>query len=71
MTDTHATEGLRWIKASASEGSKGCVEIAHLAGGTAVRDSKNPHGPMLLFTAQEWTCFLHEARNSALARPAE
>jgi Domain of unknown function (DUF397) len=51
-------EVLAWRKASAS-GSNGCVEVAPLAdGGVAVRDSKNPSGPMLSFTRHEWVSFL-------------
>lgn len=50
-----------WRKSSYSNGMGGsCVEIAPLAGipGTnddiAVRDSKDPHGPALTFTARQW-----------------
>ena len=49
---------LAWRKASAS-GSNGCVEVAPLAGGgIAVRDSKDPSGPVLSFTRHEWVSFL-------------
>ncbi|MGH3987937.1 MAG: DUF397 domain-containing protein, partial [Pseudonocardiaceae bacterium] len=35
-----------------------CVEVADLDGGhRAVRDSKNPTGAALTFTASEWTAF--------------
>jgi hypothetical protein len=35
-----------------------CVELAPLtAGGVAVRDSKDPQGPMLTFTRTEWQAF--------------
>ncbi|MER8072908.1 DUF397 domain-containing protein [Streptomyces sp. NPDC094034] len=30
-------------------------------GGRAVRDSKNPSGPALLFTADEWQAFVRGA----------
>ncbi|HUY47591.1 MAG TPA: DUF397 domain-containing protein [Streptosporangiaceae bacterium] len=51
-----------WRKSSYSNGSGGsCVEITTLnrqAGGSehaiAVRDSKDPHGPVLAFTEGEW-----------------
>ena len=50
--------GLYWRKASAS-GNNGCVEVAPLTdGGVAVRDSKDPHSPVLAFTRREWTAFL-------------
>jgi hypothetical protein len=51
-------EVLAWRKASAS-GSNGCVEVAPLAdGGIALRDSKDPTGPVLRFTRREWVSFL-------------
>ncbi|HVV17790.1 MAG TPA: DUF397 domain-containing protein [Pseudonocardiaceae bacterium] len=37
---------VRWRKSSRSGGGQGnCVEVAHTL--SAVRDSKNPHGPTL------------------------
>jgi hypothetical protein len=55
MTD----EGLFvWHTSSYSSASGNCVQIAELAdGGRAVRDSKDPHGPMLRFTPAEWAAF--------------
>ena len=54
MNNDHVT----WHKSSYSNGTGGaCVEIADLDGGHAVRDSKNPTGPALTFTAAEWTAF--------------
>jgi len=49
-----------WRKASRSNnGASNCVEIAPLVGsGTAVRDSKNPNGPALVFDAGAWAAFL-------------
>jgi hypothetical protein len=34
------------------------VEVAPVAGAVAVRDSKNPVGPQLIFTRPAWTAFL-------------
>lgn len=50
---------LRWFKSTRSNGQGGnCVETARLPdGGMAVRDSKNPDGPMLTFTPGEWAAF--------------
>jgi hypothetical protein len=40
----------RWRKSSYSGGmDENCVEVAHLAAGLAVRDSKDPGGPVLRF----------------------
>ncbi len=49
---------LAWRKASASTTNGNCVEVAPLpGGGVAVRDSKDPQGPQLRFTAGEWAAF--------------
>jgi hypothetical protein len=49
-----------WRKSSASKATGNCVELAALSnGGVAVRDSKNPEGPMLRFTPAEWSAFAH------------
>ena len=53
---------LAWRKATSS-GEGACVEVAPLPdGGVAVRDSKDPQGPILRYTAPEWTAFLDGAR---------
>lgn len=46
-------------KSSASTaGGADCVEVAHTAeGGRAIRDSKNPHGPVLFLAPTEWNAF--------------
>ena len=48
---------LMWVKSSYSGStSANCVEIAALpAGGRAVRDSKDPAGPVLVLTADQWS----------------
>ncbi|NKZ03280.1 DUF397 domain-containing protein [Actinomadura latina] len=53
MTDPSPST-LNWRKATASQGSQGCVEVAPLPGLVAVRDSKDPNGPMLLFGRAAW-----------------
>jgi hypothetical protein len=48
-----------WRKSSYSNPSGNCVEAARLPGGEmAVRDSKRPGGPVLVFTRTEWAAFL-------------
>ncbi|WP_280415335.1 DUF397 domain-containing protein [Nocardia carnea] len=55
--------GARWFKSSRSSGTKECVEAAHLDKGfVGVRDSKNPAGPALVFSADEWDAFLAFAK---------
>jgi hypothetical protein len=48
----------RWFKSSRSEGSNECVEVAIFEGGVAVRDSKNPGGPVLPLTGN-WQAFIN------------
>jgi hypothetical protein len=58
----HATDlpHAQWQKSSYSGDNGGsCIEVATLAGGTiGVRDSKDPHGPALIFPAAAWATFV-------------
>jgi hypothetical protein len=49
-----------WRKASYSTGNGGaCVEVArNLPGAVAVRDSKDPGGPALMFAPAHWHVFV-------------
>jgi hypothetical protein len=46
-----------WRKSSFC-GSSACVEVAELDGAFLVRDSKTEDGPILTFTAEEWSAFV-------------
>ncbi|MDG5801793.1 DUF397 domain-containing protein [Streptomyces ossamyceticus] len=53
-------------KSSYSGGQGDCVEVAPLStGGRAVRDSKNPQGPLLHLTPDGWRAFLDGAKSCA------
>ncbi|PSL54588.1 uncharacterized protein DUF397 [Saccharothrix carnea] len=45
-------------KSSRSSGQANCVEIAHVADRTAVRDSKNPEGPVVFSGDVNWSVFV-------------
>ena len=55
-----------WRKSSHSLNEDACcVEVADFPGEPAVRDSKDPDGPVLRFTPQAWTAFVSEVRSGA------
>lgn len=61
--------GAQWFKSSRS-GSKDCVEVAFLDGDKiSVRDSKNPTGPILVFTPSEWDAFTAGVTDGEFDRP--
>jgi hypothetical protein len=52
------TEFYEWRKSSHSGSQGNCVEVAaNLPGVVAVRDSKDPDGPKLIFAPAEWDAF--------------
>ena len=60
-----------WVKSSYSGPQGNCVEITHLADGSvAVRNSRHPDGPALVFTGAEWDAFLCGARDGEFGNPA-
>jgi Domain of unknown function (DUF397) len=55
---------VQWRKSMASNSSGNCVEFAALPGGeVAVRNSRYPDGPALVYTRAEVAAFLAGAKN--------
>lgn len=64
---------LAWRKSSYSDGGEdNCVEVSDgFPGVVPVRDSKNPAGGVLLFSAAAWSGFMATVKNGRLLPPAE
>ncbi|MBF6275338.1 MULTISPECIES: DUF397 domain-containing protein [Nocardia] len=62
--------GAKWFKSSRSTATRECVEVAFLDGSmVGIRDSKNPNGPALVFTADEWDAFTDTMLNGGFSQP--
>ncbi|MFH8386188.1 DUF397 domain-containing protein [Kitasatospora sp. NPDC018058] len=56
-----------WHKSSYSAQASECVETGHVTtGGMAVRDSKDPGGPALVFPADAWSTFVSAVKAGEL-----
>ncbi|MEU1944034.1 DUF397 domain-containing protein [Streptomyces sp. NPDC020125] len=60
------TESPRWFKSSYSDNGGACIEVAAnlvaSRGAVPVRDSKDPHGPALMFEPTAWSSFVSAVR---------
>lgn len=62
MTDIDLSRA-DWRKSSYSAQDGNCVEVAtNLPDVVAVRDSKDPEGPVLVVTADVWQAFIGQVR---------
>jgi hypothetical protein len=56
-----------WHKSTRSDTAQ-CVEVAdNFPGLVLVRDSKDPHGPVLTFSPQQWRGFVALTRRSRVS----
>ena len=59
-------DGRTWRKSSYSGSNGGnCIEITTTPGTVAVRDSNDPHGPVLTFGHQGWQRFADQVKADA------
>lgn len=58
-----------WRKALRSVATGECVEVAPVTGDIVVRDSMNPDGPVLLYSAESWRSFLIAAKRGNFDSP--
>jgi Domain of unknown function (DUF397) len=53
-----------WVKSSLSYANGNCVEVSDQPeSAIGVRNSRDPEGPVLRFTSDEWQAFLGGVRN--------
>ena len=50
-----------WRKSTKTQQNGQCVEVARVADAIGIRDSKDPTGPILVFTRDEFAAFLDGA----------
>ncbi|GGP52589.1 DUF397 domain-containing protein [Saccharothrix coeruleofusca] len=66
MIDSACFASARWKNASNHDGS--CVDLALIPAALAVRDSKNPQGPLLAFPAERGAAFLAAVKSGRFDR---
>ena len=57
-------QGIIWRKSRYSNPSGNCLEVAELPdGGIAVRNSRHPSGPVVVYTRTEIAAFVHGVKD--------
>ncbi|GAA1923704.1 DUF397 domain-containing protein [Streptantibioticus ferralitis] len=56
-----------WFKSTHSAANNECVEVAMAGAWVCVRDSTDPHGPMLSFTASAFASFVEDVQRNNIA----
>jgi uncharacterized protein DUF397 len=62
FSEEEQLDRLSWRKAKRSKANGNCVEAAAASGVIVIRDSKDPHGPVLRYSSDSWRSFLGETR---------
>jgi hypothetical protein len=60
---TSTISAASWRKSTYSNADGNCVEVAIHPSAVAVRDSKHPSGPVLMFGLEEWRSFTTSLRS--------
>jgi len=67
--DSAAPETIHWRKALRSVGNGNCVEVAPVAAGVVVRDSKDPDGLVIRYSQDSWELFTTRAQSGFFDSP--
>jgi len=68
-TSASKLPGARWQKSVRSNSQGNCVELARLDHGeVAVRNSRDPEGPALIYTRAEMVAFIEGAKDGEFDR---
>jgi hypothetical protein len=67
--DNAAPGSFLWRKALRSVGNGNCVEVAPATAGVVVRDSQDPDGLVLPYSASSWRAFATAARHGHFDLP--
>jgi uncharacterized protein DUF397 len=60
---------MEWIRSTFSYAHGNCIEVAVSDGHVLLRDSKDPDGPRLRFTPDEWSAFIAGVTAGQFPRP--